>query len=416
MWALMKDRRMAYLLLANIFSSIGSGITMIGIPWLFVTRDGGDAIFGYTALATTTALFFFSPYMGAFIDRYSRKKLLLLSEVVGGSVILFFAIWGLLSGEYLTWQLIAIYFAGSLYYSMHYPTQFAFTQEIFTRDQYKALNSVLEVQNQSASMIAGGLASLLIDRIDFSWILLADALTYVAGFILFLLIPYQRSADISDNRSRSMWANIGEGFRYLKEKPLLAVFFLCALMPFIGVMTGNYLYPVYVESILHGNAAVLGASDMIYAVGAVLAGLTIPLLVHRFGSYGTIIVTFVTFTLSVLLIYIFPIIGVFLFLKILNGWGNAGTRVARNTIMMETVPNNVIGRVNSFFNAAGMGLRVLMLAIATQAVSFSGADTGLLLLTAVLILTFTGILASRKLFSEKKGHDPSDPIKAVHHS
>jgi MFS family permease len=407
---------MAYLLMANLLSSVGSGITMIGIPWMFVTRNGGEEMWGYTTLATTLALFFFSPYMGALIDRYSRKTLLLWSESVGGTIMMVFALWGFFTGSYATWQLIAIYFGGALYYSMHYPTQFAFTQEIFARDQYKALNSVLEVQNQSASMIAGGMASLLVDRVDFSWILFADALTYAAGFMLFLLIPYQRGREAAAHDRISMWANIVEGFRYLKEKPLLTLFFLCALMPFIGVMVGNYLYPVYVAGVLHGSAAVLGASDMIYAVGAVLAGLTIPLLIQRLGAYGTILITFVSFTLSVLLIFALPFIGVFLALKILNGWGNAGTRVARNTIMMETVPNHVMGRVNSFFNAAGMGLRVLLIGTATQVVAFFGADAALLVLGCILIASFTGVLASRKLFVEKSNSNGQGPAQRLSQS
>jgi MFS family permease len=169
------------------------------------------------------------------------------------------------------------------------------------------------------------------------------------------------------------------------------------------VMVGNYLNPVYVSVVLKGSAAVLGTSDMVYAIGAVLAGLTIPLLIQRLGSYGTVIVTFLAFTLSVLLMFAFPFVGVFLALKVLNGWGNAGTRVARNTIMMETVPNQVMGRVNSFFNAAGMGMRVLMIGLATQVVAFSGADAALLVLGCVMIASFTGIFASRKLFWSKKG-------------
>lgn len=402
MWELMKDRRMAYLLFANIFSSIGSGITIIGIPWLFVTRDGGEAIFGYTMLATTAAMFFFSPYMGVLIDRHSRKMLLLLSEVIGGSIMLLFALWGFAQGHYETWQLILVYFGGFFYGAMHYPTQFAFTQEIFSRDQYKTLNSVMEVQNQTASMIAGGMAGLLIERVDFSWILLVDALTYIIGFVLFLLIPYQRNAETSPAgntaRKNSMWVNIGEGFQYLKEKPLLTVFFLCSLMPFIGVMTTNYLNPVYISRVLEGSGAMLGVSDMIYAIGAVVAGLTIPLLIQRFGSYGTVVLTFISFIFSVMMTFAFPIIGIFLAMRVFNGWGNAGTRVARNTIIMETVPNQVVGRVNSFFNAASLGLRVLLIGTATQIIAFSGAKLTYLMLGTVLIISFVGILAARKLF------------------
>ncbi|HEU4965846.1 MAG TPA: MFS transporter [Bacilli bacterium] len=411
MWQLLKDPRMRRIVLANLFSSVGSGITMIGVPWLIVHRANGDEVFGYTTLATTFLLFFASPYIGALIDRFSRKKLLLASEVISGTSVAVFAVWGFLSGHFETWQLIGVYFGGSLYYSIHFPTQFAFTQEIFTREQYKSLNSVLEVQNQSASMIAGGLASLLIDHVDYSWILMADALTYVAGFLLFLSIPYQRiRAEEENGAATSMWQNIGEGFRYLKERPLLTLFFLCALMPFIGVMLGNYLFPVYVTNVLRSSAAVLGGSDMIYAFGAALAGLTVPLLIRKMGSYGTVVVTFVTFTLSILTMYLFPAVGVFLAFKIFNGWGNAGTRVARNTIMMETVPNHVMGRVNSFFSAAGMGMRVLVIGSATQIVAYAGAEQALLMLVGLLAVAFLGVFTSRKLFSEPVCKNPSNTL------
>lgn len=316
---------------------------MIGVPWLLVNRAGGSEIFGYATLASTIILFFLSPHIGVYIDRISRKKILLGSEVVGGSVTLLFALWGLSAGHFETWQLIVIYFSGSLYYNVHFPTQFAFTQEIFSKEQYKTLNSILEVQNQSTSMIAGGLASLLIDHIDFAWILLADSMTYFLGFGLFLLIPYIKNRSVAANGAVSMWSNIREGFAYLKTRPLLVMFFLCALMPFLCVMVGNYLYPVYITSVLHGGANVLGAADMIFAIGAVVAGLTVPLLMQRLGSYYTTILSFVIFGLSIVFFYVFPLVSIFLLFKTLNGWGNAGSRVARNTILMEMVPNHLIG-------------------------------------------------------------------------
>ncbi|KRF23151.1 MFS transporter [Paenibacillus sp. Soil787] len=399
MWTMLKDRRMTFLMIANILSSIGSGITMIGVPWLLVNRAGGSEIFGYATLASTIILFFLSPHIGVYIDRISRKKMLLGSEVIGGSVTLLFALWGLSTGHFETWQLIVIYFSGSLYYNVHFPTQFAFTQEIFSKEQYKTLNSILEVQNQSTSMIAGGLASLLIDHIDFAWILLADAMTYFLGFGLFLLIPYIKNRSVAANGAVSMWSNIREGFAYLKTRPLLVMFFLCALMPFLFVMVGNYLYPVYITSVLHGGASVLGAADMIFAIGAVLAGLTVPLLMQRLGSYYTTILSFVIFSLSIVFFYVFPLVSIFLLFKTLNGWGNAGSRVARNTILMEMVPNHLIGRVNSFFNTVGMGMRVLLIGVCTQIVSFQGARTAILLLGVLLVVSFIGLIGSRPLFN-----------------
>ncbi|MFC5450685.1 MFS transporter [Paenibacillus aestuarii] len=400
MWTMLKDSRMLFLIIANILSSIGSGVTMIGVPWMLVNRAGGDQIYGYATLVSTIVLFLLSPQIGVYIERISRKKLLLLSEVVGGAITLAFAAWGLLAGHFATWQLIIVYFSGSLYYNVHFPTQFAFTQEIFTKDQYKTLNSILEVQNQSTSMIAGGLASLLVDHIDFAWILFADAMTYFIGFGLFLFIPYQASQAVTVTRSGSMWSNIAEGYRYLKTKPLFVLFFIGALMPFLCVMAGNYLFPVYITSVLHGGASVMGSADMIFAIGAVIAGLTIPWLMQRIGSYATTITAFVMFSISIALFYTFPLIGIYLGFKSLNGWGNAGSRIARNTILMEMVPNHLIGRVNSFFNTVGMGLRVVLIGACTQIVAHQGARAALLMLGGMLLLSFIGVLSSRRLFAK----------------
>ena len=204
--------------------------------------------------------------------------MLLGSEVVGGSVTLLFALWGLSTGYFETWQLIVIYFSGSLYYNVHFPTQFAFTPGIFSKEQYKTLNSILEVQNQSTSMIAGGLASLLIDHIDFAWILLADAMTYFLGFGLFLLIPYIKNRSVTANGAVSMWSNYQRRLCLFENETAVGhVFPLRA--DAISLCYGRELsLSVYITSVLHGGVNVLGAADMIFAIGAVVAGLTVPLL------------------------------------------------------------------------------------------------------------------------------------------
>ncbi|PWK07409.1 MFS transporter [Tumebacillus permanentifrigoris] len=402
MLTILQDRRMLFLLLANILSSIGSGITMLGVPWLLVNRAGGEAVFGYMTLGTTMILFLVSPYIGVIVDRFSRKQVLLFSEVVGGSIVFCMALWGALAGQYETWQLITTYFGGSLYYSLHFTTQFAFTQEIFNREQYQMLNGIMEVQNQTASMIAGALASVLLDRIELSTILMFDAATYAVGFLLFLGIPYKRAQRPAGLAPISVWRNISEGYRYLREKPLLTLFLTCSFMTFLVLMVGNYLFPIYVTQELQAGADVLGLADMCYAIGAILAGLSIPVLVHRLGAFRSIVLTFSSYTVAIGLIGFFPLTWLYMALKLLLGWGNAGTRVARNTVMMELVPNALMGRVNSFFNAFGMGTRVLLLAIFTRTIATTGPALSLVICCGILGVCFAGVLAGRKLFGGKE--------------
>lgn len=394
---ILKDKRLYALLTANFLSSIGSGITMIAIPWLLVNRDGGEQLFGYVSLLMTVILFLISPYLGILIDRFSRKKILLLAEVLALCIVMIFSIWGIFIEEYYTWQLIVLFISGTLYFTFNFPTKFAFNQEIFDRSQYKSLNSIIEIQSQASSMVSGGIASMLIEKIDLAVLLMLNGVTFFLAFLVITFIPYQQK-NKSNIRSVTMWNDMKEGYLYLKETPLKILFFTCSFLPFISVMVANYVFPVFVSKTLHADSSILGLSFTVYAIGAVIAGFTIPFLMNRFGTYRTVIFASAIFTLGILVIAWLPVIGIFLLVQIVLGWGNAGTRVARNTIMMDMVPNQIIGRVDSFFQAIGLGIRVAIIGLFTQTIHMTGASISLSIVGTLLILSFIGILLSGKLF------------------
>jgi MFS family permease len=152
---------------------------------------------------------------------------------------------------------------------------------------------------------------------------------------------------------------------------------------------------------LKASASVMGYTDMCYAVGAILAGITIPVFIIKTSSYKAVVVTAATYTAGTLLIAWFPIVGLFLLIQICLGWGNAGARVARNTIMMETVPNQLIGRVNSLFSAIGMFIRVCLLGLFSKTVAYTGTSISLSITGSLLLAAFIGIILSRKIFVEQ---------------
>ena len=61
---LFQDSHFRLIIFANIAASIGSGITMIAIPWLLVTSENGEAVFGYVALCMTILSFILTPFVG----------------------------------------------------------------------------------------------------------------------------------------------------------------------------------------------------------------------------------------------------------------------------------------------------------------------------------------------------------------
>jgi MFS family permease len=403
------DRRFQYILAANILSSIGTGITMIVVPWLFVNQAGGKASFGYTMLTLTVLSFVLTPFIGWMVDRFSRKRMLLAGEAIGGMIVVVFGICGFLGMTYQTVHYILLFVVGSLYYTFFYPTIFAFNQEIFDRSQYKPLNGLMEIQGQLSSVLAGGLASFMLQSVELKWILLFDAFTYAAAFLLLARIPYKQTSAIQTEGS--FWKKISEGYHYMKTRPVLFLFLLASFMPFIGVMVTNYLFPVYISDVLHGDGSVYGFHEMVYGIGAALAGIFIPLMLRKLSTEWSIVMTVSIYTLALIMYSFFPSIPLFYLLTVFTAFGNAGTRVARNSLMMEMIPNEKIGRVDGLFRVVGLGFRIVLLATFTKNVTDANVlvSFGILniLLVVATMIVFLTVKRISKLWIENQ------PSKAI---
>jgi hypothetical protein len=123
---------------------------------------------------------------------------------------------------------------GSLGVSVYYPAQFAFNQEVLAREQYSALSGAIEVQWQAGAMIAGGLASFLINRVPLTMILLIDTCTFAAGLLVLRMVPYRRNPNLDAN-VRSAWKMMFEGFTYLRIRPRLSLVIFGSFLPFLGI-------------------------------------------------------------------------------------------------------------------------------------------------------------------------------------
>ncbi|MBU8880111.1 MFS transporter [Bacillus sp. FJAT-29790] len=407
------DRRFYLFLFANVLSSIGSGITMIAIPWLLVTQVDGGTVLGYTTIFMTIFNFVLTPWVGQIVDRYSRKQILMFGEAFGFILIMAFVIVGILGFDFQIGHYIILYGTGSLYYNFFYPAIFAFNQEVFEQSVYQSLNGAMEIQGQISSVIAGAVAAMLISTVDLHWMLLLDAITYFGAFLLYRAVPYSWKERALPKGS--FWRNLTEGYWFLKKKPILFWFLMASFMPFIGVMVTNYVFPVYLADVLKTDASAYGMQSMVYGIGAAAAGMIIPFLAVKWGNRRSILVTVLIYTIGISAILLVDNIPFFFVLTVLLAFGNAGTRVARNSFMMEVVPNEIIGRVDSLFRVVGLGIRIVLLMIFTQFTASNNVLISFYLLTGLLVTSFLIVYCTEKTMKRQKEDSFSKAIHGKYH-
>ena len=383
----MKNKQAIYLLfLANIISGIAQGISMIAIPWYFVKVVARPEVFANAYLVITFLTLFWGLYAGTLIDRYSRKKLFIIINIICGILIGGIAAYGI-NIAFLADIFVIIVFGITIFnYNLHYPNLYAFGQEITEPKNYGKLNSYIEVQGQVTSVLAGAFAAILltgttnntleiggfsfflpfnIDPWKIYEIFLLDAATYIVVIFIFILMKYTSVAK-DKIHTEGLFDRLRGGFRYLQEHPIIFVFGLVSYMLFAFTLVEiHVVLPVYVKNFLNMGGNVFASAEIYYSFGAIFSGLLILRLFSRFNTVIGVIILMLVVAFAFYLMFMYNILWIFFLGNFLLGITNAGVRILRTTYIFNHVPNNLIGRAGSVFNTLNIVVRMLLIGLFT---------------------------------------------------
>lgn len=381
----MKNKQAIILLLAaNAVSGFAQGISVIAIPWYYINILDKASTFALVFAGVTLATLVWSLYAGTLVDRFSRKNIF-LGICTGGALIM-----GALSA--IGHQLgavpeigVALAFAVNIFvFNIHYPTLYAFAQELSEAKNYGKTNSMIEVQGQTVTMFAGAFAtivlvgseapeSLLKGVLPFAiakWelhdIFMLDGITYVLAAILVGCIRYSPIEKL-ERETGKLVERFRSGITFLKQNiPLLAFGIASYAIFVVLIVEGLYLLSLYVDQHLGRDASVYAFAEVCYSLGAVSAGLLIRWLFRRSNYVFGVLTMMVLAAFGFFLLAFTRSLMVFLAYNLLIGVCNSGSRIMRTTYLFNHIPNNMIGRAGSIFNSVNIlerGLFLLLFAL-----------------------------------------------------
>ncbi|MFE1630325.1 MFS transporter [Brevibacillus reuszeri] len=398
MGEIFRNRNFRRLFFSNLFSGFGQGMTMIGISWYLVESTGSASLLGSTMLLSSILTLLVGPYSGTLIDRFSRKTILQMEQLGGFAVLALLAVWGFW-GSYHEWMLVLLYMATLFMFQIHEPAQAAFVQETFPPKHYKAINSSLEIENQTALVLAGGFAGIILGKFGLHVVLLFNALTYLIAFMMLSGIDYVFTlGKQTEKLRRTSWVEqFYQCWVYIRERRGFMIFGVSALVPFIAVMLANLLNPIFVSQVLREDVKIYSLGEVTYSIGAVAAGIMLAWFSRKLGAFSYMVLNYVFMAIVFVLTIAIPSGWVFVLLSAFIGWCNVSTRLIRQTLYMELLPNRFMGRVMSFFKSIGTLMRLLLLALFTVMLDSTGAQVGYVVLASFLIIAALGIVFSMRL-------------------
>jgi MFS family permease len=366
----------------------GQGVSLIG-TWMqsmaqqvLVYNLTGTAIsLGIVNLMTFLPLLPFSLWGGSLADRYSKRKILLITQtlMLGQALILAALTW---TGTVRVWQVYVMAFLLGLLKAVDMPPRQSFVVEMVEgkEDLTSAIGLNSAIQN-GARTLGPAIAGLVVATRGEAIAFFLNSLSFVAVIVSLLLmrnLPQARRLKLSNP---PIIAHMLEGLRYVLGKQVLLV--LMSLVAVTSFLSRPYqtLLPVFADQMSHGSAQTvvdflcngknpilnclnpealpLGLMFSAVGIGAVTGAILVASLPEHarrgrlltLGNLGlpVLLLAFVNSTIFI----------ISLFLLLLVGMGQVFQNALANTLLQITSPDELRGRVMSQYSLVSQGMHQL---------------------------------------------------------
>jgi MFS family permease len=253
-------------------SNIGTWMARTGQSWLvlMVLTDQSATALGYVNALMFLPTLLTMPFAGTFADRFPKRRILLISQVVMGMDAVMLA--GLqLSGHIELWHVYLIAFIDGTAGSFDNPARAAFVSEVVGNKHLPNAISLNSASWNSARLFGPGIAGLLILAFGTWPVFIVDAVSFATMAIALISLKREllHPAPIQTGKN----ARLVEGLRYLKHRPDLLV--LIAIGGAVGGLGFNFTISNAVMATQHfgRGAGEYGVLGTLMGLGALMAAI-----------------------------------------------------------------------------------------------------------------------------------------------
>jgi DHA3 family macrolide efflux protein-like MFS transporter len=405
--SLLRNRNFVLLYSGKLVSLLGDQVYLIALSWFVLGVTHSPLASGLLLMSGVLPFVLIGPFTGVLADWFERRIILVAMDGARGALVAGMAL--------LLWlQLIPLWllFVGSFFLgifgAVFNPASSAILPNIVPESQFARVSAVDQFVWSGCSlfgMMAGGI---LFNLFGIVVVFLINAGSYILSGALELCMrlprrrPDRSTLPIEPRRFlASYFADLGEGFRYLRRHRTILILFGCfAISNFILWPQALIYVPFYFRETLHATAADLSIVIGSAFIGMILGSVLIPRFqknlraVLLFGwlaaGFANICFAFPVFPRIVPLLTVRQITAYLFFISIILGLGIASMNIPVTVIVQKRLDDQFRGRVWAFLgslNSAIMPLAYLCGGFLARSVPlYAIFITGGAILLAVFIL------------------------------
>ncbi len=389
-------------------STIGGMIQVTALSWYVYQISGSPFLLGLMGVFEFGPVLLLTLFAGVFIERFPKKKILLITQIVFmvQSLALAVLVW---QGVTSYWVFALLALVAGIAMSVEQPTRQSYFVELVGKDDLPNAISLNSTTFNLARIIGPLIAGIIMKYLGIAQCFLINGLSFIPVLYGIILISVAGKPLKRDTETR-MLAEIKEGVLYTVKNEKILPTFLITMVVCIFSMNYNVILPVLAKDVLLGNEHTYSTLMSLFGIGSLCGALFMGsvgkdirskhFLVTTALAIGTLQMITLIFIHSFIVISVLLVLLGFLSLCFLN---RANTRIQLN------INDNYRSRVMSIYVLVVTGSTPLGNTIAGWEMDSLGKPYGFFMsgiisfiLVMTLFLVFKNYLMKAKVVPEDK--------------
>ncbi|MCX7709700.1 MAG: MFS transporter [Clostridia bacterium] len=254
----LESENFGFFWISQCVSVIGSWIQSVGQSWLVFSLTKSPFLLGIIGALQYIPVLLFSVFAGVFIDKTSKKTILILTQTayILLSLLLALLVW---TGYIRIWHIISAGILQGFINTLDMPARQAIVSELVEREHVLSAIALNSSVFNAARIIGPALAGILMGYFGIAACFLINAFGFILALLLTVKIqPETVRKDILQTSSPSFFSDMRMGLAYLSENKMLYKILLLVAVMGIFALNFNVLIPVLSSDVFHQDEAGFG--------------------------------------------------------------------------------------------------------------------------------------------------------------
>jgi MFS family permease len=353
MFTILRQRNFALLWWGQLISAIGDWMLRIALPIYVYDQTGSALGIGTMFIVQTLPRVLFGSLAGVFVDRWNRKRTMVISDLAQTVLVLLLLIGS--SPERL-WVIYLVAFVQSTISQFFGPAKEAIIPHLVAEPQLVAANSLNALSQALIFLIGPSLGGVVMELLGMSSVVLLNSASFLVSGAMISLISvssyppeqYFKTADPGTTVTATwttMWQEWLGGLRLVKrEFWLISLFIVMGVAAFAqGII--NVLFVIFVREVLKAGALEFGWLVAIQGIGGLIGGFIVGQVGKSLQPSRLIILGELMVGLIFVTIFSFPSLLLALILSALLAIPATGYQVGTQTLLQSKVADRYRGRI-----------------------------------------------------------------------